>query len=43
MHRQGKIDTVLIKQGIPFVPTFLLGLIMTMLIGNGAIVLMTLI
>lgn len=43
LYKQGKIETVFIKQGIPFVPTFLLGLILTMLVGNGAIVLMNII
>lgn len=34
LKKQKKIKTVLIKEGIPFVPSFLLGMIMTMAWGN---------
>ena len=34
LKKQKKIKTVLIKEGIPFVPSFLLGMVMTLLWGN---------
>jgi prepilin signal peptidase PulO-like enzyme (type II secretory pathway) len=34
LYRAGKIKNILIKEGIPFVPSFLLGWIMTLSLGN---------
>ncbi|MBD3164313.1 hypothetical protein GF323_03870 [Candidatus Woesearchaeota archaeon] len=34
LYRQKKIKKILIKEGIPFVPSFLVGWVMTLLIGN---------
>jgi Ca2+/Na+ antiporter len=34
LYKQNKIKKVLIKEGIPFVPSFLIGWIMTLVIGN---------
>jgi len=39
LHRKGKVKKILIKEGIPFVPSFLIAFIITFLFGNVLILL----
>ena len=34
LYKRGKIKTILVKEGIPFVPSFLIGFVITMAIGD---------
>ncbi len=40
LHQKGKIDTVLVKEGIPFVPSFLIAFVVTLLVGNWILLLL---